>query len=148
MNVTAMLTGRSVSSCAATVVVMYSAPLSSYSRFEVSISFISSRVGTSMPSVRSTSFSSSGVGSSRSIQIASSGIFGGEPGVVRASPCGCWKKMFSMPWDAARRRWSAAVLMRGELFDDAGTAAARRRPCVWSVRYLPLTTTVGTELIW
>jgi hypothetical protein len=67
---------------------------------EVSISFISSRVGTSMPSSRSTSFSSSCVGSSRSSQMASSGIFGGEPGVTRARPCGCCLKMFSMPRDA------------------------------------------------
>src|SRR5262245_27198374 len=51
--------------------------------------------------------------------MASSGIFGGEPGVVRASPYGCWMKMFSMPVAATYRLpCSAAMLMRGELFDD------------------------------
>jgi hypothetical protein len=40
---------------------------------EVSISFISSRVGTSTASSASTAFSSSGVGTSKSIQIASLG---------------------------------------------------------------------------
>ena len=75
------------------------------------------------------------------------GIFGGEPGVVRASPCGCWKKMFSMPWDAARRARQppcSCAASSSMSWNSCGSPPA----IVWSVRYLPFTTIVGTELIW
>ena len=55
MKVICVLSGRSLSSLVTTVAVMYSAPSSSYRRFDVSISRISSRVGTSTPSGLSTS---------------------------------------------------------------------------------------------
>ena len=73
MNVIGLLPGVPVSSLVPTVAVMYTAPFSSYRRFDVSISFISSRVGTSTVSSASTAFSSSTVGSKRSAQRNCSG---------------------------------------------------------------------------
>src|SRR5215475_607055 len=73
MKVTAVVFGVSVSDWHIRVAVIYRAPFSIYRRLEISISCMSSRVGTAIPASRSTALSSSAVGLTRSIQTALSG---------------------------------------------------------------------------
>src|SRR5581483_8264021 len=106
-----------------------------------SISCISSRVGTLMPSAASTSRSSSTVGSRRSTQIVSSGSAPSEPGCVATSPVALGTKMLNTAKNPASggealraaRRPSVAVFGRSQIVDErhqlgrsAGLAHVRR----------------------
>src|SRR6185312_1586453 len=107
---------------------------------DASISRISSRVGTLMCSACSTAFSSSGVGSSRSIQTASAGKASLPDCTMRTSPCGRGTKTLSTSgrssrewryaWPGLRRQPRgalAALLACREIVDD-GEELARAAP--------------------